>query len=109
MSDQFNNIVKKALSYPDIVQGESCNQLSFKAAKGKFLFIGPGPKGQGYKAMFKLRESLPEADKLSSKYPNHYQVGASGGWVTIRFDDQNPIPETTWEAWLEESYRLTCK
>jgi hypothetical protein len=33
--------------------GASCTQSAFKAGKGTFLFIGPGPKGLGFKAMFK--------------------------------------------------------
>ena len=109
MSDPIEPIVKKASSFPNVETSMSCNQTSFKASKGKFLFIGPGPKGQGYKAMFKLDESIDQARDLAKREPKRYLVGSSGGWVTVRFSDDQPIPESVWEKWLAESYRLSCK
>ena len=57
-------IREKAASFEEVVGGTSCNQSSFKTKRGSFLFIGPGAKGVGYKAMFKLRDSLPQAEAL---------------------------------------------
>ena len=108
-SDPLEAICKKAMAYPGSIKGESCNQFSFKASKGKFLFIGPGPKDQGYKALFKLDKSIAQAKSLAEKYPGHYKVGSSGGWVTVRFSDEKPFPKSIWEKWLNESYKLSCK
>ena len=85
--------------------GTSCNQTSFRIGKNAFLFIGPGAKGIGFKAMFFLSKSLPQAVKLAAKEPDRYQAGAKG-WVTVRFSAEEPIPKAVWEKWLVESYEL---
>ncbi len=109
MNDPTEPIREKAMTFPDVVEGMSCNQASFKIAKSSFLFIGPGAKGQGYKAMFKLDKSAPQARELATKEPDRYQMGSSAGWATVRFTAENPIPKTVWEKWLKESYSLCCK
>jgi len=91
---------------PGMTQGADCNQTSFKIDKGSFFFIGPGPKGIGYKAMFKLDKSMDQAKKLSKEKPDQFQIGATG-WVTTRFTAENPLPKNVWEKWLKESYELT--
>ena len=106
--DPTDPIRKKASKYPAVAEGTSCTQSSFKAGKGSFLFVGPGPKGEGYKAMFKLERSIPQAKKLAEKQPDRFEVG-SGAWVTTRFSAEEPLPRTIWEKWLQESYDLTIK
>ena len=101
-------IREKAASFEEVVGGTSCNQSSFKTKRGSFLFIGPGAKGVGYKAMFKLRDSLPQAEELAQAEPNRFEVGSTG-WVTARFSDEEPLSKTLWEAWLQESYEITQK
>lgn len=49
--DPTEPIREKAASFPEVAKGTSCNQSSFKAGKGSFLFIGPGAKRVGFKAM----------------------------------------------------------
>lgn len=98
-------ICKKAESLDGVTKGTSCNQTSFKVGKNSFLFIGPGAKGVGFKAMFYLQKSLPQAVKLAEKEPDRYQAG-SKGWVTVRFTAKKPIPKPVWEKWLNESYKL---
>ena len=105
MSDPTDPIRKKAAAFPGEAKGTSCNQSSFKTGKGSFLFIGPGPKGQGFKAMFKLHRSLAQATKLATKDPERFQVGSTG-WVTARFTVEEPLGRTIWEKWLKESYDL---
>ena len=105
--DPTEPIREKAAAFPEVEKGTSCNQSSFKTSKKSFLYIGPGAKGKGFKAMFKLRESLPEARELSSQYPERFEVGSTG-WVTARFNAEDPLPRNLWEKWLEESYRLSC-
>ena len=111
MNDPTNEICDKALTYNDVETGTSCNQTFFKAkkAKTKFLFIGPGAKGIGYKAMLKLDDSISQAQKLAIKEPDRYQSPAKAGWVTVRFTNENPIPKAIWEKWLDESYKITTK
>lgn len=106
MSDPTEPIREHAAAYPEVAQGTSCNQSSFKAGKGTFLFIGPGPKGIGYKAMFKLRASMPAAEAKAAEEPDRFEVGNTG-WVTARFSDEAPLPQSIWEAWLDESYAIT--
>ena len=99
-------IREKAASFENVITGTSCNQSSFKTKLGAFLFIGPGAKGVGYKAMFKLRESMDQAQKLADEFPKRIEVGSTG-WVTTRFTDEEPLSESLWEAWLQESYFIT--
>ena len=100
--DPTEPIREKAASFPEVAQGTSCNQSSFKAGKGAFLFIGPGAKGVGFKAMFKLDHSMSQARKLATKEPDRYEVGSTG-WVTTRFTADEPLPKSIWEKWLHES------
>ena len=106
-SDPTDAIRSQAVTLPGVAKGTSCTQSAFKAGKGTFLFIGPGPKGQGFKAMFKLKASMPQALKLSAEDPKRFEVGSTG-WVTARFTAEEPLPKRIWGKWLEESYEVTC-
>ena len=106
-TDPTDPIRKKAVTFPAVAKGTSCNQSSFKAGRGAFFYVGPGAKGQGFKAMFKLKRSMPHARKLATTDPERFEVGSTG-WVTTRFTAEEPLPRSIWEAWLEESYELTC-
>ncbi len=104
--DPTDPIRQRAACFPEVAKGTACTQSSFKAGKGTFLFIGPGPKKTGgYKAMFKLRESLAQAEALVTERPDRFEIGQ--GWVTARFSAEEPLPSEIWEPWLEESYRVT--
>jgi toxin ParE1/3/4 len=101
--DATEAIREMAASFPEVAKGTSCNQSSFRAGRGAFLFIGPGAKGQGYKAMFKLDKSMAQAQKLAAENPDRFHVGSTG-WVTARFSDDQPLPRSIWQKWLRESY-----
>ena len=105
--DPTGAIRNKAMSLSGLAAGASCTQSAFKAGKGTFLFIGPGPKGLGFKAMFKLKASMPEAAKLAAQHPARFEVGRTG-WVTARFTAEEPLPEGLWSKWLVESYGATA-
>ncbi|HEX5054696.1 MAG TPA: hypothetical protein VFZ65_23170 [Planctomycetota bacterium] len=94
-----------ASAMPEVAAGTSCNQSSFKTRKGAFLFVGPGAGGRGFKAMFKLARSLPQAAELSAKHPDRFEVGTPP-WVTARFSAEQPLPASIWRKWLQESYEL---
>ena len=66
----------------------------------------PGHAGCRYKAMFKLRKSIPEAAKLAKSDPDRFEVGSTA-WVTARFTTDKPMPKKIWEKWLDESYGLS--
>jgi len=103
--DPTEPIRVSAASFPDVVVGMSCNQYSFKAGKGAFLYVGPGAKGIGFKAMFKLDHSMDEARRRATQEPDRYQAGSTG-WVTTRFTADKPLPKSVWEKWLRESYEI---
>ena len=107
VSDPTDPIRSKAVTFPGVAKGTSCNQSSFKAGTGTFLYIGPGAKDKGFKAMFKLKRSMPQAKKLATTDPGRFEVGSTG-WVTTRFTVEEPLPKSIWEVWLAESYELTC-
>jgi len=98
---------KAAAALPDVVSGTSCNQTSFKIGKAAFLYVGPGAKGVGFKAMFKLDGSLGEAKGLAQSEPGRFEVG-TGSWITTRFSAEEPLPKTLWNRWLKESYAATA-
>ena len=104
-SDPTEAIRNKAAAFPAVAPGTSCNQSSFKVGKRAFLYIGPGAKGRGFKAMFKLAESMPQAEELAVTHPDRFEVGSTG-WVTTRFTAEEPLPQAVWESWLDESYEL---
>ena len=94
---------KAAAALPDVDEGTSCSQTSYKAKKKAFLYVGPGAKGVGFKAMFKLGDSVDEAKGLAKKEPGRFELG-TGTWVTARFSAEEPLPKTIWGRWLKESY-----
>ena len=102
--DPTDTMRLKASQYPDVDEGTACTQTSFKAKGKAFLFIGE--QGGRYKAMFKLKDSFPEAQKLAAENPQDFQAGKSP-WVTARFSADAPLPKTLWENWLDESYALS--
>ena len=106
--DTTKALKKAAAALPNVVEGTSCNQTSYKAGKKAFLYVGPGPKGIGYKAMFKLEVSLEEAKDLAKSEPERFELGV-GNWVTTRFSAEEPLPKKIWSSWLKESYAGATK
>ncbi len=102
--DPTKPIRHRASQYPDVDQGTACTQSAFKTGKKAFLYIGE--QGGRFKAMFKLKASRAEADALAAEQPDCYQVGSTT-WVTARFTAEEPMPQTRWEKWLDESYELS--
>lgn len=103
--DPTQPIRERAASFPGVAEGTSCNQSSFRVGKAAFLFIGPGAKGIGFKAMFKLDRSMPKARELATERPDRFEAGSTG-WVTTRFTAEKPLPKSIWEKWLKESFEI---
>lgn len=106
--DPTEAICKAAADYANVDPGNACNQTSFKVGKTAFLFIGPGPKGVAFKAMFKLRDSMDQAKQLAGEQPERFDAGSTG-WVTARFSAERPLPKKIWAAWLKESYTVSSE
>ena len=81
-SDPTDAIRTKAAAFPAVAPGTSCNQSAFRVGKRAFLYIGPGAKGRGFKAMFKLDQSMPGAMELATTQPDRFEVGSTGGETT---------------------------
>lgn len=107
-TDPTTALRRAAGALPGVVESLSCNQTSYKAGKKAFLYVGPGAKGVGYKAMFKLEGSLGEAETLAKREPARYEVGV-GNWVTTRFSTEAPLSKKIWSSWLKESYAGATK
>ena len=105
IKDPIAKLKAAAGALPEAVEGTSCNQSSFKVGKKAFLYVGPGAKGIGWTAMFKLCESIPEAEGFCDSDPDKFEVG-KGNWVTARFTAESPLPKKVWGRWLKESYQL---
>lgn len=106
-ADPTRVIREAAEALPDVTSGTSCNQTAYKVKKKAFLYVGPGPKGIGFKAMFKLGVSMDEAKALARDDPDRVEVG-TGGWVTTRFTAEKPLPKKIWGRWLKESHALAA-
>lgn len=100
----FEALRKLALSFPETVEGSSCNKLSYKAGNKAFLYLGESDDDGSYNLRFKLTDSFSEAEKLAAKNATAYQPG-SAGWVYCEFPASKAPPKGLMERWLEESYR----
>ncbi len=101
-------LCEAAAALPDVVEGASCTQRSFKVGKNAFLYIGPQAGGKpGYKAMFKLDASKEQAADLAKADPDAFGVGSTS-WVTAKFTDDKPLAKAIWNKWLRESYALSA-
>lgn len=103
MNDATQSIRSAATALPGVVVGQACTQTAFKVGTKAFLYIGQ--QGGRYKAMFRLQQSLSEAEALAAKRPDDFQLGL---YVTARFSEDSPLPEDLWKRWLNESYAIAC-
>ena len=104
MTDILDAMKLRASKYSEVAEGTACTQSSFKRGKKSFFFAGE--QGGRYKAMFKLNDSIPEAQKLAAAAPDDFQAGKPP-WVTTRFTAEEPIADDVWKRWMDESYALS--
>jgi hypothetical protein len=103
-ADPAEVLREAAIEYPDAEEGVACEgtaleKRTVKVRKKAFLFLSAND------AMFKLRDSLDEAEELAESEPDRYKPGAHG-WVTVTFGDIGTLPTDRLLNWLDESYRL---
>lgn len=89
-----------AVALPEVTEGASCVNRAFKAGKKTFLFLGEKPAH--IYAMLKLAESKDAAAALNDP---RIEVGGNG-WVTLRFQANDPPDPELLERWIVESYRV---
>ncbi|MDA7978700.1 MAG: MmcQ/YjbR family DNA-binding protein [Pirellulales bacterium] len=92
-----------ALSYPDVVEGTSCKNAAFKIQNKAFLYLGC--KDETYDIRIKLNDSLPEAEMLASREPDHYSVGMHG-WTHVVLPHSKALPAALLKSWVDESFQL---
>lgn len=91
-----------ALALPETSEGTSCVNRAFKVRKKNFLFLGE--KDGQIKLMLKLVASADEARALADP-----RVSIGGiGWVTMRFDPEDPLDEALLRRWILESFRANA-
>ena len=103
-SDPMKALRAFALGYPEAQEGVACEgtaleKRTIKARNKAFVFLGVADM------MVKLSDSLAEAEKLASKEPVRYKVGAHG-WVTVTWKGGAPPLLDVLERWIDESYRV---
>jgi hypothetical protein len=97
-------LMRFALGLPGAEESVACagtviEKRTVKAGGKAFLFVGPKD------LMLKLGPSLAQAQKLALVDPERCKAG-SGGWVSLRFEEELPLPATRLEAWVRESHAL---
>ena len=102
-ADPREAMKEAARSMGDAQEGTACTQTSFKAGNKSFFFVGE--QGGRLKAMFRLKDSLPQAESMAAATPEDVQVGKHG-WVTARFTAEKPMPARVWKKWLKESFSI---
>lgn len=95
-----------ARALANVDEGTSCSQTSFKVGGKAFLYVGE--QGGRSKAMFKLSDSMAQAERMAGDSPDDVQVGRQG-WVTARFSVEKPLATRVWKKWLKESYKLAAE
>jgi predicted DNA-binding protein (MmcQ/YjbR family) len=104
-ADRFSNGVterlrRAALALPETTEGTSCVNRAFKIrGKKTFLYLGE-KQGQIY-MMLRLSPSLAAAAALDDP---RVSVGKLG-WLTLRFDPDDPFDSAQLSAWITESFR----
>jgi len=88
MTKTMEALRKFAMKMPDAEEGVACKgtvieQVTAKINKKAFLYLGNvGGQGSG---MLKLKDSVPEAVKLTATHPNEVKAGL-GGWTKVHGD-----------------------
>ena len=94
-----------ALKYPEATEDFPWGERAIKVRGKAFLFLRA--EGSNVSFSVKLPHSAAEALELPYAQPTGYGLGKHG-WVTAEVDGSRDAPVSTFEAWLEESYRAVA-
>jgi len=95
----------RALKYPEATEDFPWGERAIKVRGKAFLFLRA--EGSNVSFSVKLPNSAAEALELPYAQPTAYGLGKHG-WVTAEVDGSRDAPVSTFEAWLEESYRAVA-
>lgn len=95
----------RALAYPEVSVGASCNREAFKVRKKGFLYLED--KAGTAIVLLKLGPSRPAAEALAAERPGEVEIGKVGGWVTLRIGPE-ATPPAALDGWVDESFRLSA-
>ena len=95
----------RALKYPETTEDFPWGERAIKVRGKAFLLL----RAEGRKVSFsvKLPHSAAEALELPFTQPTPYGLGKHG-WVMAEVDGSRDAPVSTFEAWLDESYRAVA-
>ena len=94
-----------AMAKPEATEHFPWGERAIKVRGKAFLFL----RAEGRKVSFsvKLPHSAAEALELPFTQPTPYGLGKHG-WVMAEVDGSRDAPVSTFEAWLDESYRAVA-
>ena len=95
----------RAMKYPEATEDFPWGERAIKVRGKAFLFLRA--EGRNVSFSVKLPESAAEALELPYAEPTGYGLGKHG-WVTAEVDGSRDAPVTTFEGWLDESYRAVA-
>lgn len=94
-----------ALAYPEATEDFPWGERAIKVRGKAFLFL----RAEGNVVSFstKLPHSAADALEQPGTEPTHYGLGKHG-WVTTTVNAARKASLTTYEAWIDESYRAVA-
>lgn len=95
----------RAMKYPEATEDFPWGERAIKVRGKAFLFLRA--EGRGVSFSVKLPHSAAEALELPFTQPTPYGLGRHG-WVMAEVDGSRDAPVSTFEAWLDESYRAVA-
>ncbi len=96
-----------ALSHDGVDEGVACagtaiESQTFNVKKKTFLFLEA--KDDLLIVRFRLKESVPELEKLAKADPAAFETGKFG-WSKLTFEDRKPPAKKDLKRWIAESYQ----
>lgn len=99
----YRRILKAALAYPGAWEDHPWGENVAKVGKKVFLFSGISKEGW-FSMSFKLAGRSDIALSFPFASPTGYGLGKAG-WISVRFEKGQDVPEGLLLQWLDESYR----
>ncbi|MBK7760878.1 MAG: MmcQ/YjbR family DNA-binding protein [Deltaproteobacteria bacterium] len=94
-----------ALAYPEAAEEFPWGERVIKVRGKIFLFLG-AVEGR-LRLSVKLPQSFLDALTVPGAQPTGYGLGKAG-WVSLWFDEGQPVPMERLTAWINESYRAVA-